>query len=212
MRSRALLVLALAVAAGCSSTPPSAPVEKPTKAERAPDQFRVRMETSKGPLVMEVNRVWAPRGADRFYELVVEKFFDEARFFRVVPRWVVQFGIQKDPEVNRLWRELKIPDDPVKAPNKRGYVAYAMDGPNTRTTQIYINLQDNQSKLDGRGFAPFARVVEGMDVVDQLYKGYGEMAPRGAGPDPDKIEVQGNAYLERFFPRLDYIKTARIEK
>jgi peptidyl-prolyl cis-trans isomerase A (cyclophilin A) len=177
---------------------------------QAPDNFQVRFETSKGPFTVDVVREWAPRGADRFYELVEAGFFDEARFFRVVKGFVVQFGIHKNPDVSARWSGLQMVDDPVKQSNKRGYLSYATSGPNTRTTQLFINLADN-SRLDGRGFAPFARVSEGMEVVDKLYAGYGDSPPMGYyGPDQNKIEAEGNAYLERSFPRLDYVKTARV--
>jgi peptidyl-prolyl cis-trans isomerase A (cyclophilin A) len=210
MRNRLLLCSLVLALSGCSSSSSREERAEPKKPVRAPDNFQVRFETSKGPFVIEVDREWAPRGADRFHELVEDKYFDEARFFRVVKGFVVQFGIHRDPEVSAKWRELQLVDDPVKQSNKRGYVTYATSGPNTRTTQLFINLADN-SRLDGRGFAPFGRVIEGMDVVDKLYAGYGDSPPMGYyGPDQNKIEAEGNAYLERSFPRLDYIKTARV--
>ena len=155
---------------------------------------------------MEVVREWAPRGADRFYELLQEKYYDGSRFFRVRPGFIVQFGIHKDPKVSELWRQLKLPDDPVVQKNTRGFVSYAMAGPGSRTTQVFINLADNSKRLDGRGFAPFARVVEGMDVVDKLYAGYGEVqALGGGGPDTQKIEGDGRRVsgAELFAPRQD---------
>lgn len=196
----------MAVLAGCGSnnTEPGA-----AKMEKSPDEYRVKFETSKGDCVIEVHRDWAPFGADRFYELVKSGFFDDARFFRVLKGFVVQFGLNKDPAVSAKWRAMQLVDDPVKESNRRGAVTYARSGPNTRTTQVFINLEDNR-RLDADGFAPFGRVVEGMDVVESLYGGYGEGAPQGAGPDQHTIEARGNAYLTDHYPRLDYIKTARI--
>lgn len=181
----------------------------PTAPGPAPDTFRVKLDTSKGPVEIEVIKAWAPEGAKRFWELVHLGFYDGARFFRVLPTFVVQFGINGDPSVQKLWVNSYIPDDPVKESNKRGTVTYATRGPSTRTTQIFINVADNE-RLDASGFAPFGRVVSGMENVAQFYSGYGEGAPRGNGPDQSQIQVEGNAYLERAFPRLDYIKTASI--
>jgi len=176
-----------------------------SNAAQAPPQFKVRFETSKGPFVIEVHRDWAPNGVDRFYELVKSGYYDEARFFRVVPNFVVQWGINKDPKVSQEWRQKNIPDDKVRESNRLGYITYAKRGPDTRTTQVFINLTDNAS-LDGMGFAPFGRVTEGMNVVQNLYSGYGQT------PDQNLIQAQGNAYLESKFPKLDYIKTARVEQ
>ncbi|HET8546957.1 MAG TPA: peptidylprolyl isomerase [Bryobacteraceae bacterium] len=210
MRNSLLLYSLFLVLTGCSPAPPREQAAQPKRPARAPDNFQVRFETSKGPFTIEVDRAWAPRGADRFYELVEDRFFDEARFFRVVKGFVVQFGIHKDPVINARWNKLHLVDDPVRESNKRGYVSYATSGPSTRTTQIFINLADN-SRLDSRGFAPFGRVTDGMDVVDKLYAGYGDSPPLGYyGPDQNKIEAEGNAYLERSFSRLDYIRTARV--
>lgn len=175
----------------------------------APATFRARFETSKGDFVIEVHRAWAPHGADRFYNLVRNGFYDGVRFFRVIEGFMAQFGIHGDPTVAAVWRAARIPDDPVVQSNRRGYVSYAMAGPNTRTTQVFINLVDNV-RLDGTGFAPFGVVVEGMEVVDQLYSGYGEGAPRGKGPAQQYIQAQGNEYLTREFPNLDYVVTATI--
>jgi peptidyl-prolyl cis-trans isomerase A (cyclophilin A) len=214
MRKVLLASIALALA-GCSSTtetPKKAEGKAaPKKADKAPEKFNVKFETSKGDIVMEVVREWAPRGADRFYELIQEGFFDGSRFFRVRPKFVVQFGINKDPKISELWRQMKMPDDPVKQKNARGFVSYAKDGPGSRTTQIFINLADNSKRLDSAGFAPFARVVAGMDVVDKLYASYGEMQSLGGGgPDPQKIEALGEEYLERTYPRLDKIAKATV--
>jgi peptidyl-prolyl cis-trans isomerase A (cyclophilin A) len=181
----------------------------PQKIEQAPAIYRVRFETSQGAFVVEVTRDWAPRGADRFHELVRNHFYDGCRFFRVVPNFVAQFGINRDPSISRLWSQLGIPDDPVAQSNKKGAVSYAKSGPATRTTQVFINLSDN-TRLDAMGFAPFGRVTSDMDVVESLYKGYGEMAPRGNGPNHNRIEMEGYEYLKRHFPRLDYIQTATL--
>jgi peptidyl-prolyl cis-trans isomerase A (cyclophilin A) len=177
--------------------------------ETAPDTFKVRFETTKGDFTIEVTREWAPNGADRFYNLVKNGFYDETRFFRVLPGFVVQWGISGNPSFAEVWREANIADDPVKGSNKVGTISYAMSGPGTRTTQVFVNLTDN-SGLDGRGFAPFGQVSEGMDIVEQLYSGYGEGAPRGNGPHQGRLQDDGNAYLEEFFPKLDYIKKATV--
>lgn len=169
--------------------------------------FRVRFETSRGDIVVEVRPDWAPRGAERLRELVAEEFFDGARFFRVVEGFVVQFGIAADPAVSGQWRGRAIPDDPVVASNARGTVTFATSGTDTRTTQLFINLRDN-GRLDDSAFAPIGRVVEGMDVVDLLYGGYGEGAPQGKGPRQDRIQSEGEAYLAREFPLLDRIHRA----
>lgn len=206
--------------AGASPSPAASPSAAPSgrsalldasRAERAPAQFRARFETTKGAFVIEVTRAWAPRGADRFYNLVRAGYYDDVAFFRVIEGFMVQFGIHGDPAVNQVWREARIPDDPVSQSNKRGMVTYAMAGPDTRTTQLFINFRDNAG-LDGQGFSPFGRVVEGMTVVDALYSGYGEGAPRGTGPDQGRAQMEGNAYLKNSFPRMDFVKTARIVK
>jgi peptidyl-prolyl cis-trans isomerase A (cyclophilin A) len=181
----------------------------PSKASaKAPDVFKAKFTTTKGDFVVEVHRAWAPNGADRFYNLVKSGFYDDLRFFRAVDGFMVQFGISGDPAVNAKWQPAKIPDDPVKESNKRGYVTFATSGPNSRTTQIFINYNDSNARLDGMGFAPFGQVTQGMDVVDQLYKGYGEAAS-GAQPT---IQSQGNAFLDSRFPKLDTLKHAEIVK
>ncbi len=177
--------------------------------ETAPEKFKAKFETSKGDFVVEVYRDWAPQGADRFYNLVKIGFFNDVRFFRVLSGFVAQFGINGDPEVMKAWREAKISDDPVKETNARGTLVFATAGPNTRTTQLFINFGNN-ANLDGMGFSPFGKVVEGMDVVDGLYAEYGEGAPRGMGPNQGLIQSQGNTYLKESFPKLDYVKTATI--
>jgi cyclophilin family peptidyl-prolyl cis-trans isomerase len=199
-------------AAPTASASPLRPLLDPPHAtEQAPDRFRVRLETTKGPFVIEVTRAWAPRGADRFYNLVRVGYYDDVAFFRVIENFMVQFGINGDPAVNAAWRQARITDDPVTQSNKRGMVTYAMAGPDTRTTQLFINFRDNAG-LDGQGFAPFGRVVEGLSVVDSLYAGYGEGAPSGMGPEQGRAQGEGNAYLKGRFPKLDFVKTARIVK
>ncbi len=216
MKSYLPILPLLTVLCGCPSSPTKNTETAPAAVEQkktgpAPDHFNVEFETSKGAFTIEVQRDWAPRGTDRFFELVDGKFFDNGRFFRVVRNFVVQFGINKDPKVTALWNQLNIPDDKVKQSNVRGTITFATAGPNTRTSQVFINLANNRM-LDNQGFAPFGKVSEGMDVVDRLYAGYGDMPPGGNGPDPSKIETQGNEYLANHFARLDYIKTARVEK
>jgi peptidyl-prolyl cis-trans isomerase A (cyclophilin A) len=177
--------------------------------EQAPAAYKVKFTTTKGDFVVEVTRAWSPHGADRFYNLVKHHFYDGATFFRVLPGFVVQFGISPRPEVSRVWRSADIPDDPVTQSNKRGTLTFATGGPNTRTTQVFINLADN-SNLNSMGFSPFGKVIEGMKVVDKLYSGYGEGAPSGHGPSQDRIQSEGKAYLEKDFPKLDTITTAVI--
>ena len=178
----------------------------PEKAtEKAPDVFRVKVVTTKGDMVIEVNRAWSPNGADRFYNLVKIGYYDDVAIFRVVDGFMAQLGIHGDPEVSAKWREARIPDDPKGVQsNKPGYVTFATAGPNTRTTQIFLNFGDN-SFLDGQGFTPFGKVVEGTQLLGAIYRGYGE------SPDQGQIQGRGNAYLKPNFPNLDYIKTARIQ-
>jgi cyclophilin family peptidyl-prolyl cis-trans isomerase len=182
----------------------------PLWVKRAPDVYRVRIETTKGNFVLEVKRSLAPRAADRFYHLVQTGFYDNSRFYRVITGRFVQFGIAGDPAIAQVWQNARFPDDSVRASNVRGTLAFAMTGPNARTTQIYINTGD-QSRLDGIGFAPFGKVVEGMDVIDRLYSGYGERSGGGmrAGHQ-GKLFQEGNAYLDREFPRLDRLLRAAI--
>lgn len=198
------------------ATPPPAELPAATLTpakltETAPATFKAKFATSRGDFVVEVRREWAPLGADRFYNLVKNGYFDGVRFFRVVSGFMVQFGISGDPALNSIWREARIPDDPVKQPNKRGYITFATAGPNSRTTQVFINFKDNVF-LDGMGFAPFGQVVKGMEVVDKLYADYGEGAPQGNGPNQMRIQAEGNAYLEREFPKLDHVVKATLLK
>jgi peptidyl-prolyl cis-trans isomerase A (cyclophilin A) len=186
--------------AGCAAPPAEGP--------RA--DFKVRFSTTAGDFVVRVLPEWAPLGAARFRTLVESGFYDGARFFRVLPGFVAQFGISGDPAVTRKWDKSEIKDDPVKQSNTRGRVTFATAGPDTRTTQVFINTSDKNARLDSKGFSPFGEVIEGLEVVEKLYSGYGEGAPEGKGPDQDRIEKEGNAYLERDFPKLDGIRTARI--
>jgi len=233
MRKSSLLVLAFAapfvLACACkksSETAPASPaapsaapakpaaelaLDKPaTLNQKAPDVFRAKFATSKGDFVIEVHRDWAPNGADRFYNLVRAGYFNETRFFRVVSGFMVQIGIHGKPEINTAWNNQQIPDDPVVKSNLRGFVTFAKtNAPNSRTTQFFINFVNN-ANLDGMGFAPFGQVTSGMEVVDGLYAGYGEGAPRGQGPNQGRIQSEGNAYLMRDFPQLDFVKQATV--
>jgi peptidyl-prolyl cis-trans isomerase A (cyclophilin A) len=177
--------------------------------QKAPATYKAKFTTTQGIIVVEVTRAWAPLGADRFYNLVKNGFYTDASFFRVIPGFMVQFGLSAKPAISEKWSHAAIPDDPVTQSNKRGYITFATAGPNTRTTQVFINFGDN-SRLDSDGFAPFGQVVEGMDVVDKLYSGYGEGAPKGSGPDQSQVEAKGKAYLDSDFPKLDSIKSAVI--
>ena len=174
--------------------------------ERAPETFRAKFTTSKGDFVVEVTRAWSPNGADRFYNLVKNGYYNDCRFFRVIDNFMVQFGINGDPSLNQVWYQARFSDDPVRESNKRGYVSFAMSGqPNSRTTQIFINYADN-SFLDSQNFAPFGRVIEGMDVVDSFHNEY-QGVPSDNQP---QIQAQGNAYLNKTFPKLDFVKSASI--
>lgn len=200
--------------AGCSpskesSSNQSRKEQPPALPEKAPDVFQVNLDTSKGAIVIEVHKDWAPIGVDHLYTLVKTGYYNGNRFFRVTHSYV-QFGINGDPATNGLWSTAYLPDDPVKQSNVKGSVTFAHLGANNRTTQLFFNLRDNKD-LDKSGFAPVGKVIAGMDVVASLYSAYGDMPPRGQGPDPSKIETQGNAYLESHFPRLDYVKKVTIQ-
>jgi peptidyl-prolyl cis-trans isomerase A (cyclophilin A) len=224
-----MLILAVftAVLAQTKSAPPAAPkaaapkaaapkaatkakaapnlLDPSTLTAKAPPVYLVKLNTTKGPIVIRVTTLWAPNGATRFYNLVRAGFYTDAAFFRVLPGFMAQFGISARPEVSRVWAEKGMFDDPVKQSNKRGMVTYAQSSaPNSRSTQLFINYGNN-SRLDADRFAPFGEVIEGMDVADQIYSGYGEQ------PDQGAITNQGKAYLDRQFPRLDRIITAVIE-
>ena len=170
---------------------------------KAPAEYKVQFVTTKGNVVIAVHRDWAPVGADRFYNLVRAGFFTDAAFFRVVPNFIVQFGLSANPAVNKVWQHANLRDDFVKQSNKRGTLTFATAGPDTRTTQLFINLKDN-APLDPQGFAPFGEVVEGMDLVDKIYPGYGER------PDQGRITAEGKAYLDKNFPMLDRITSAKV--
>jgi peptidyl-prolyl cis-trans isomerase A (cyclophilin A) len=177
---------------------------------RAPDVFSAKFATSKGDFVIDVHRDWAPQGADRFYNLVKAGYFNETRFFRVISGFMAQIGIHGKPEISAVWNDQQIPDDPVVKSNTRGFVTFAKtNNPNSRTTQFFINLVDNNN-LDSMGFAPFGQVKSGIEVINSLYSGYGEGAPRGQGPRQDRIQNEGNAYLMRDFPQLDFVKEATV--
>ena len=213
--SLGLLVAAVACSAERGEEPPaepSGPLMNPQALnETAPESFRARFETTKGAFVVEVNRAWSPNGADRFYNLVKNEFYNDVRFFRVIDGFMAQFGINGDPAVSARWRTASVLDDPVVESNTRGRITFAMSSsPNSRTTQVFINLVDN-TNLDGQRFAPFGEVVEGMDVVDALHSGYGEGAPGGAGPNQGRIQTQGNEYLQAEFPDLDHVVSATID-
>lgn len=219
MNRLALLILLFPLACGPSAPPPpyvrpaDRPLVRPDAPEmktQAPERYRVRFTTSQGDFTITVTRAWAPLGADRFYNLVRGRFFEEARFFRVIKGFMCQFGIAADPAESALWRNANIPDDPVRQENTRGRVTFATSGPGTRTTQVFINFSNGNARLDKLGFAPFGEVTEGMEVVGKLYSGYGEGAPNGSGPDQERIEALGNPYLEREFPKLDFIRKAEI--
>lgn len=184
---------------------PSAALLTPSKlTETAPAVYNVRFDTTAGPFVVQVTRAWAPKGADRFYNLVKNGYYDSSRFFRVVPGFMVQFGINGDPKIQKGWREATVTDDPVTQSNKRGFITFAASArPNSRTTQVFINFDDN-ARLDRQGFAPFGQVVSGMDVVDKINAQYGER------PDQGRIQEEGNAYLAKEFPKLDVIQKASI--
>lgn len=224
MTARTITTLALAAALGIAATPlladratdqgagdttaaqpATAKLKNPAALkETAPDEYKATFDTSAGSFVVAVHRAWAPKGADRFYSLVKNGFFDNCRFFRVVPNFMVQFGLNGDPTVQGPWRAANISDDPVKQSNRRGTITFATAGPNTRTTQVFINFKNN-APLDGQGFAPFGEVVSGMETVDKINSQYGEQ------PDQGMIQRQGNAYLMKSFPKLDYIKSARVQ-
>ena len=226
MRTATLFILAGAFLVGCpkndapksqgeEAAPPPAKEEEaaevredPPSEDQVPENYAVELQTTKGSVVIDVHREWAPKGADRFYELVQKGYYTDVAFFRVISGFMAQVGISGDPALNTEWRAKPIQDDPVKASNTRGTVTFATSGPNSRTTQFFINFGDN-SRLDGMGFAPFGKVRD-MAPIDALYAGYGEGAPRGRGPAQGRMQSEGNAYLRESFPKLDYIKSAKI--
>jgi len=200
-----LVLLLVASSIALAQAPKPSLMNPATLNEKAPAMFNAKFDTTAGTFVIQVHRDWAPLGADRFYNLVKNGFFDNCRFFRVVPNFMVQFGINGDPAVQKNWQGASIKDEPVKESNAPGYITFAKSSaPNSRTTQVFINFKDN-SGLNGQGFAPFGKVTMGMDVVNKIYSGYGEQ------PDQGQIQGQGNEYLSKSFPKLDYIKKATIE-
>jgi peptidyl-prolyl cis-trans isomerase A (cyclophilin A) len=216
--TRPLMILGTAIvaAAGATVAAQSADLQKIARlrnpaalTEKAPDTFKANFDTSKGTFTITVNRAWAPLGADRFYNLVKNGFFDDLRFFRVMDGFMAQFGIHGNPTIAKAWMGARLQDDPVKQSNRRGFVTFATGGANTRTTQVFINYRDN-ANLDKSGFAPFGEVTSGMKVVDSLYSGYGDGAPSGKGPDQQRLQGEGNVYLNKDFPRLDFVKAATI--
>jgi peptidyl-prolyl cis-trans isomerase A (cyclophilin A) len=212
--SYGIVAISLATILSCTRGPGnehSVLLDTTHSAELAPEVFRVRFETSRGPFVVEAHRAWSPWGVDRFYYLVRHEFYDGTRFLRVLPGYIVQFGIHGDPTIAGSWKNRFFPDDTVRhQSNMRGRLSFASAGPHTRTTQLFINLRNNPD-LD-QGYAPIGEIVEGMSVVDSLYSGYGEGPPGGTGPDQSRIFADGNEYLDKNFPKLDYVKTARIVK
>ena len=204
MKNVARLLLVLGVVGSMGSHGLADEAKAKTK-DQSPDVYKVLFETSKGNFTVEVNREWAPNGADRFHKLVEAGFYDDCRFFRVVPNFMVQWGINGDPEIQKSWVDAKIEDDRVTQSNARGFITYATSGPDSRTSQLFINFKDN-SGLDSQGFAPFGRVVDGMDVVDAINAEYREK------PNQGLVQAKGNEYLNKSFPKLDYIKKASVVK
>jgi len=205
-RQSAMFLLAVAaLTLSCKTAKQSAAMEQ------SPAQYKVKLDTTKGDVIILVHRDWSPLGADHFYELVKMGFYDHNGFFRVIKGFIVQFGMNGDPKVNKSWSEITIKDDPPKVSNKTGSVTFAKTGePNSRTTQVFINIGDNSGSLDAQGFTPFGEVISGLDNVMNIYSGYGDAPPSGEGPNQAAIADIGNAYLEEHFPRLDAIKKATI--
>jgi peptidyl-prolyl cis-trans isomerase A (cyclophilin A) len=215
----ALLVLgaaAFAQAPDPASIAPKAALATPSALkEQAPEKYSVKFVTTKGDFVIEVTRKWAPLGADRFYNLVKNNYFTNAHFFRVIPNFIVQFGMNADPKINRVWERANIPDDKVTQSNVLGTIVFATAGKNTRTTQLFINLGDNSESLNPQGFAPFGKVTQGLNIVQKLYGGYGDspsMGTGGKGPEQGRISAEGKPYLDKNFPQLDSIKYAVIQE
>lgn len=209
MISRRQSLALLAASAGLVSC--SKPAKKLAINEHSPDQYKVKLQTTKGDVVILVHRDWSPLGADHFYELVKMGYYDNNAFFRALKGFIVQWGMNGDPAVNKSWSAIPIKDDPPKVSNKTGSVTFAKTGePDSRTTQVFINIGDNSGSLDAQGFTPFAEVIQGLDIVMALYSGYGEGAPQGGGPSQAVIADLGNSYLEEHFPKLDYLKKASI--
>jgi peptidyl-prolyl cis-trans isomerase A (cyclophilin A) len=213
MMTQKFLTLTAVCALACSAVPPStakkAAPRQPAKPP-IPAEYKVKFETTKGDVVIQVHHDWAPLGADHFYQLVTKHYYDNNAFFRAIKGFVVQFGMNGDPKVTAQWNK-PIKDDPPKMPNKTGTVTFAKTGmPDSRTTHIFININDNADALDAMGFTPFGEVLSGMDVVNNLYMGYGDGPPSGVGPDQEALTHGGNTYLQKAFPNLDYIKKATV--
>jgi peptidyl-prolyl cis-trans isomerase A (cyclophilin A) len=205
-QATAILVSSIAGLISCGKSERKTAETKP-----APAQYKVKLQTSKGDVVILVHRDWSPLGADHFYELVKMGYYDDNAFFRVIKGFVVQFGMNGDPAVNKSWSQITINDDPPKVSNKTGSVTFAKTGePNSRSTQIFINTGDNSATLDSQGFTPFGEVIQGLDLVMEIYSGYGDAPPQGEGPNQAAIADIGNGYLEEHFPKLDYIKKATV--
>ncbi|MBL8215909.1 MAG: peptidylprolyl isomerase [Bryobacterales bacterium] len=215
MRPQLIPILPLILLTTACSSPTTPTAETPTKPAvqtTPPPVYRVKLATSKGDITIEARREWAPLASDRFYELTRTGFYNDARFFRVLRKFIAQFGVAADPKLMQLWNaKPPLMDDKRVLSNQRGTLSFAKVGPNSRRTQVFINLADNTKALDSDGFTPFAKIVDGLPIADELYAKYGELESRGgAGPDPTKLELMGNAYLIRLFGSLDYIKTAEI--
>jgi peptidyl-prolyl cis-trans isomerase A (cyclophilin A) len=203
LSASALTVTMLFFAVSCGG-------KKKAEVVQAPPQYKVRLQTTKGDVVILVHRDWSPLGADHFYELTKMGFYNDTRFFRALKGFIVQWGINGDPKVNKDWSEITIKDDPPKVSNKVGTVVFAMAGPSSRTTQVFVNLGDNSASLDPQGFTPFGEVIQGMENIQNVYMEYGEGAPQGSGPSQAAIADIGTPYLEEHFPKLDIIKKAQI--
>ncbi len=205
---RAILFTVMALLLACGNAPESAKKSEPPKKAPMPDVYRVKLDTTKGDILIEVHKEWAPRAAERFYELVSAGYYNGSKFHRVLRGFIAQFGIHPDPKQGALWRDLKFPDEPVKLKNTKGTISFAHNGPHTRGVQVFLNLKNNP-ELD-KTFPAFGKIVEGMDVAEKITFLYGELAPKGAGPDGIQAELQGKAYLEKNFPRLDTLNKATI--
>ena len=205
------ILLVTACGPGEDASEPVPLYASPRRAQvEAPPEFRAHFETTKGTVVVHAHRSWAPNGVDRFYSLVRSGYYDDTRIYRIVPDFTAGFGVHADPRVTAIWRQSALVDDTVRESNTRGRLSFASRGPNTRSTQVFINLKDNPS-LDDRGFAPFGEVVEGFEVVEAFYAEYGDGPPRGTGPYQANALARGNAYLDEDFPLLDRIERAWIE-
>lgn len=207
--TRSSLLLTFLFLTSCGSTPEPPKQTAVPKKKELPATYRVKLETTKGDIVIEVKKEHAPRAAERFYELVTAGYYNNSRFHRVIRGFIAQFGIHADPKQGALYRDLKFPDEPVILKNKRGTIAFAHNGPHTRAVQVFFNLKNNPA-LDQQSFPAFGTIVEGLDVADKISFLYGELAPKGAGPDGIQAELRGNEYLDRQFPRLDHIKKASL--